>query len=388
MAEQVKLLYTFCKGNFKDFVKAMNKNVAMMEFLDTVRNDKEIPNENYAREVEELFTLGVEDSFGVPNYAQDDIVQIARAFTGWNYDRRGDAYLDENHHDFMADWPARGPKVIYQTVGGFGAAGRSFTTGGEGAGEIDAVVDIIFDHTDSGGGSTVGRRTARRLLEYLAHPNPSLSLIDAVLAASGFATTWNISALVRAILVHDGFYESAAPAPYGPTTKKSVRWPVDYVLTTLRLLKMKPKSKSMYIDGGSYRNVYDHLTNMGQTLLNPPSVFGWDWETSWISSATLLARFTFARDLVAARGSGSSSFHADKVMNVGLTSPGAIVDAVTGLFGVTNQFTAGERQALIDYLTDSGAVTSLDIKNDEHDREVKLHGLFALVMQSPQYNLH
>ena len=75
-------------------------------------------------------------------------------------------------------------------------------------------------------------------------------------------------------------------------------------------------------------------------------------------------------------------------MNLNLTVPGTIVDTVTDFFGITDQFTASERQGLIDYLTDNGAVSSLNIKNDEHDREVKLHGLFALVMQSPQYNLH
>ena len=151
---------------------------------------------------------------------------------------------------------------------------------------------------------------------------------------------------------------------------------------------MKPKSKYLYIDGGSFRNIYDQLTNMGQTLLDPPSVFGWDWESSWISSATLLARYAFSRDLIAARGSGSSGFHPEKIINVNLTNPGLIVDAVIDLFEVTDQFTAAERQALVDYLTDNGAVASLNIKTNEHDREVKLHGLFALVMQSPQYNLH
>ena len=61
MAGYVQLLHTYAKGNFKDFVKAMNKNPAMMEYLDTVRNDDDVPNENYARELQELFTLGVKD---------------------------------------------------------------------------------------------------------------------------------------------------------------------------------------------------------------------------------------------------------------------------------------------------------------------------------------
>jgi uncharacterized protein (DUF1800 family) len=88
MADQIQLLYQLCKGDMRALVKAISKNPAMMEFLDTVRNDKDVPNENYARELQELFTLGVEDFAGNPNYTQDDIVQIARAFTGWRYDGR------------------------------------------------------------------------------------------------------------------------------------------------------------------------------------------------------------------------------------------------------------------------------------------------------------
>ena len=68
---------------------------------------------------------------------------------------------------------------------------------------------------------------------------------------------------------------------------------------------------------------------MGQILFEPPSVFGWDWETAWVSSATLLARYGFARDLTGARGERRTSFRPEKLVDLGLTDPGAIVDAVT-----------------------------------------------------------
>src|SRR6185369_13586922 len=196
MAQQNLLIRLFCKGNFRDFVKAMNKNPAMMEFLDTVRNRRHVPNENYARELQELFTLGVVDTAGNPNYTQDDIVQIARAFTGWRYDdKTATAFLDIDRHDMTADFPERGPKVIYTTVGGFGPSGRSFTVNGEGEPEIDSVIDIIFAHRDSDGKGTVARRTARRLLEYFAHASPDTSVVDDVVMASSFETTWDIGAL-------------------------------------------------------------------------------------------------------------------------------------------------------------------------------------------------
>jgi len=386
MADQIELLYTQCAGDMRVLVKSINKNPAMMEFLDTVRNRKAIPNENYARELQELFTLGVEDFAGNPNYTQEDIVQIARAFTGWDYDR--DAFLDDNRHDFMDDFPARGPKVIYKTTGGFGPGGRSFTVNGEGEAEIDTVIDIIFQHRDTDGKNTVARRTARRLLEYFAHPDPDDAVVDEVVMNSGFDTNFNIAGLVRAILVHDAFYESGAAAPFTASTKKSVKWPVDFLVSTVRLLNIKLKGKDQTLEGGNFASALDHLSNMGQVLMDPPSVFGWDWETSWISSATLLARYGFARDLTAARGRGGTSFRPERLVDLGTRTAGAIVDDVTDVLGVTDQLSGSERGALVQYVSDGGGANATVDLDDYDVRNTKLHGLFALVMQSPAYQLH
>jgi uncharacterized protein (DUF1800 family) len=386
MAEYVRVLHSHALGNLRDFVKAINKNPAMMEFLDTAKNRKAQPNENYARELQELFTLGVNDLLGQPNYTQADIVQIARAFTGWRYDDQGTAYLDTARHDYEADYPARGPKVIFQSTGGFGAGGRDFTANGEGEAEIDEVVDIIFEHTDSQGESTVARRTTQRLLEFLCHDSPSLAVVDQIVAVSGFASSWDVRALVRTILVHDVFYETAVPAPFAAGTRKSVKWPVDYVVSTMRLLRLKPKGRPAWIPGGNYLSLRDHLENMGQVLMQPPSVFGWNWETAWLSSGALLARYGFARDLVSMRY-GNPTFNPALVMDVGLTDPEAIVEAVIAVFAIDDQVDAADKQRLIDYVTDNGATTSLDL-NDYDVRNNKLHGLFALVMQLPVYQLH
>ena len=395
MANQIKTLHRMCAGSMKDLVKAMNIDAAMMEFLDTVRNRKHTPNENYARELQELFTLGVKDltaSPGVDNYTQEDIVQIARAFTGWDYDDRGVAFFDDNRHDYTADFPGRGPKVIYQSTGGFGASGRDFTVNGEGEAEIGTVIDIIFDHTDSLGNPTVTRRTASRLLEYFAHPNPDVTVADAVVGTSNFDTQFNIASLVRAILVHDSFYDSMAAAPFTASTKKSVKWPIDYVVGTLRMLGVRLYGRDQILEGGNYNNLLTHLDNMGQILLDPPSVFGWDWETAWISSATLLARAGFARDATSARGRSGTSFKSEKLKTttggylVDLSDPGDIVDAVTTLLGVEDQITSAERTVLVDYVSDNGMNGSLDL-HDYDTRQSKLHGLFALVLQSPAYQV-
>lgn len=391
MGDQIRLLHGNAKGNFRTFLKEMNRNAAMMEWLDTVRNDKDIPNENYARELQELFTLGVNDLAPTPqpNYTQTDIVQVARAFTGWRYDGRSrEAYLADSEHDFNADYEAeRGPKVIYKTTGGFGAAGRNYapTASDEGPQEIDAIIDIILEHTDSQGKNTVARRTAYRLCQYLAHDKPSITgFVDQVVADSGFDTSWDIQALVRSILCHDDFYLTSS-SDYSVNGKKSVKWPIDLVVSTMRLLEMKPVGRYFQILGGSYRSMLDHLTDMGQVIADPPSVFGWDWETAWLSSATLLSRYNFARDLTSARDGGA--FKPEKLMDTSLSDPGDILDAAAEVLGLQDHLTAPEKTVLIDYLTDDGATSTLNL--DDYDtRNIKLHGLFALLMQSPAYQLH
>lgn len=381
MANQQRLLRTMAKGDMRALVKAIGKDAAMIEFLDTVRNDKDIPNENYARELMELFTLGVFDSAGNPNYTQQDIVQIARAFTGWRYTRTGKPYLDDGQHDFNAEFSVeRGPKRIFETRGQI-PGGADFDVNGEGAPEIDTVVDILFMHRDTDGKNTIARRTARRLLEFYVGPNPSLGVIDAVVTQSSFDTTFNIQALVRAIFCHDAFYATAQP--FGPGVTKSVKWPVDYAIGSMRLLSMKFAGGNKYIPGGSYTGIFTHMENMGQILLDPPSVFGWDWETSWLSSSTLLARYNFARDIVAARGGGR--FRPEKIMDMSLTDPADIVDAVLDALDCGHNFAAGDRTVCEQYLTDNGTTTP-DLQDYDYVNE-KLHGLFELVMKSPGYQV-
>jgi hypothetical protein len=152
---------------------------------------------------------------------------------------------------------------------------------------------------------------------------------------------------------------------------------------------MKLKGRYQSTQGGSYASVRDHLTNMGQILFEPPSVFGWDWELSWMSSSTLLARYGFARDLIASRDGGSSSFVPGKVLGASvfdLTDAGQIVDAVADALGVDILDPSAERTALIDYLTDSSPATPVDL-HDSDTVERKLHGLFGLLLQSPAFQL-
>ena len=128
-----------------------------------------------------------------------------------------------------------------------------------------------------------------------------------------------------------------------------MKWPIDHIVSTLRLLGMKPKGKELIFGNTT---VSDSLISMGQVLLEPPSVFGWDWEKAWMSSTTMRSRAAFARDVSTAQNGGKTSFLPGKLIDLGLTNAGAIVDAATDRLGITDQIASADRDALIDYLVD------------------------------------
>ena len=393
MASQNRTLRIHCKDDFRAMMHAINRDPAMMEFLDTVRNRRAVPNENYSRELMELFCLGVFDLDGQPTYTQEDIVQIARAFTGWRVSDKGQAYLNESQHDRGTGnpgdpYPDRGPKVIFQGNPAFGPGGYDFgaAAGTNYAAEIDEVMNAIIAHQDSAGRNTVAHWIAYRLITFFADPEPTNAYVESVVSASGFDSSFVVADLLRAIFVGDEFY-----APVNDPSKRSVKWPVDYVVSTLRLLGVKLKGKYQFIDGGSYGTAQDALSNMGQLLLEPPSVFGWDWESSWINSSTLLARYGFVRDVISARGKGQTAFRPElhfAFAGSADVDPAAVVAAVTELLGVADSFGPGSdnRNALIDYLTD-GFGGTVDF-SDYATRDKKLRGVVLLVTQSPAYMLH
>jgi len=394
MRNQNRLLRQYCQGDFKALVKAINLDAAMMDFLNTSDNSKAEPNENYARELLELFTLGVHDASGVTNYTQADIVQIARAFTGWRHDSAGTPALVPGLHDFSdgtGEFASRGPKVIFKTRGGFGPGGRSFTVNGSGEAEIDTVIDILFDHTDSTGHKTVARYVGRRLVEYFAYPGVDIAVVDELIDDSNFGNTWDIASFLRALFVHDEFYRSGAPI--GTATVKSVKWPIDLVIGTYRQLGVKPKGRALATrPQGSAQSLRAALEDMGQVLLSPPSVFGWDTELDWVSGFAMLSRYALVRDICYSNDGSSHSLRPERLIDRALTDPNQIVAAVAYALGLADQdgsnsqLTAQDVATLVAFLTDDGASPSIDQFSLAGDRKVR--GVFALLLQSAAYQLH
>lgn len=349
-------------GSFRDLCYAVTRDAAMLDFLDGFRNQVESPNENYGRELMELFMLGVVDSNGVENYTQEDVRQLARACTGFRAerDKKGRftdrVYLDPSRFD-------DGTKTIfagmpYEASGNLGvenADGIPFPGGLN-------VIDLLLLHTDSDGRPTTARFLARKLWEWFAYPDPPIDLVDE-LADVFVAAGYQIAPLVKAILTHDEFYTDAARASTAKT-------PADYALQAMEVLGAKSNMKELP----------DYVRAMGLDLFNPPGVNGWNHSEAWLSTSRFLERFEFAQDLAAGRSKKVFSVNPKKLLDASATTTGALVDGLLARFGLT--VPAATRQQLIDYV-DGGAALG-----DDEWLEVKFRGLLLLLLTLPEYQVH
>jgi len=241
MFKQNQLLRGMSMGNFEDLLMSITEDPAMLIWLDGARNRKGAANENYGREVMEVFTIGR------GNYTEDDVRAAERAFTGYTLSKNGEAMFRPRLHDDT-------PKTFLGQTGNFGPTD---------------IVHILANHP------ATARNLTTQLFEFFAYPNPASDVVDKlsnVYTNSG----GNIGTVVEAILKSDEFI---SPQAY----LANIKSPVEYVVSALRSL------------GASANPVLTIriLNSMGQLPFDPPSVFGWPSGTAWINTSTMLDRINF-----------------------------------------------------------------------------------------------
>jgi uncharacterized protein (DUF1800 family) len=352
-------------GNFRDLAFLVTRDAAMLTYLNGFQNRDENPNENYARELMELFLLGREDMNGEANYTQDDVVELARACTGFGLlykkNKRTDTVIlySDNFDAGVKTLFAGKPYEVTGNLGVENADGLPFPADRN-------VIDILFTHTDSDGRPTTARFITKKLWEWFVYKNPDKVGIVDPLADVFVASGYDIRTLVRAILVHDEFYGDTARSGTAKT-------PVDFANQLVNALAVK----------SSFEALPGALERMGMDLFNPPSVNGWNHSESWLATARFRERFFLAQRIAAGRSKKDSGYQTkvDKLLDPTVTSSGDIVDTMLARFGVTG-VPAASRQALIDYL-ETGAALS-----DEEWLEVKFRGLLVLIFTLPEFQVH
>jgi len=356
MSFQNRTFREFGMGSFHTLCHQVTRDPAMLVFLDGKDNRASNLNENYGREIMELFVLGESDINGVPNYTQADVEEISRALTGYRID--GDAgVLRGNRFD-------DGSKTLFAGTGheATGVLGVESTLG-ELYPPATNVIDILFGHRDSDGALTMPRFLGRKLWEYFAYPNPDIALIDEITTnfiAGGFV----IQDLLQAIFTHDEFYSDEAKS-------STVRNPVEFAVSSIRALEAR----------GNMNELPFQLDEMGMTLFEPPSVNGWSQGLPWVSSGQFLARLDFAQACAAGR-SNTLKLIPKKLVPKTATSAAEVVDAILKRLQIQHAVPADARAALITYL---------DGETDFRDPVVldtKVRGAVALILQMPEVQVH
>jgi hypothetical protein len=237
-------------GPFRELCAAMALDPAMLVWLDGRDNANKAPNENFAREIMELFTLGE------GHYTEDDIREAARCFTGWRIrPENGEAFFAARRHD-------GGQKTIFGQSGNFGAA---------------EAAEIICAQP------RCAEFLAEKLWEFYAYPKPDRDLVQS-LAAHYRSNDLHSGELLRMMFTHPEFYAAKARA-------SQVKSPVQWMVQASRELgrQLLPPALALPL-----------AAELGQNLFHPPSVKGWDGGTAWINSGTLIRRSNTARLFVAA----------------------------------------------------------------------------------------
>jgi uncharacterized protein (DUF1800 family) len=248
MYTQNLLFRKMALGNFDDLLKAVSKDPAMMVYLDTENNRKGKPNENYARELMELFTTGI------GHYTEGDVRESARAFTGWTL-KGGKQLRYTMESAFNAKYFDNGLKIFMGKTGNF--------TG-------DDIVEMLVPLR------ATAERLSTRLFSFFAYSNPEPEIVRH-LADTFQQSRYNVGAVVKEIFSLDAFY---SPKAY----RALIKSPAELAAQTLRATGSDIKA---------YAPAVAASAAMGQVLFYPPNVAGWPAGTSWINSSTLLTRVNF-----------------------------------------------------------------------------------------------
>jgi hypothetical protein len=256
MFRQNCLIRAHSLGHFRPFVHAIAKDPAMLFWLDSNSNVRGRPNENFARELMELFTMGV------GNYTEKDVREAARAFTGWHTNGETFTFKPELHDG--------GPKTILGRTGNWNG---------------DDVIRLILDRP------ATARFLVRKLYHFLVSENaePPDSFLEPL--ADGFRKSgYDISALLRAMLSSKHFFSDYA-------FRQRIKSPVEYVLSAVRTVYRRYSEADAEYKPLPQQVLVPWLWAMGQVLFAPPNVKGWPGGRSWLNTSTLLARDNFSAAL-------------------------------------------------------------------------------------------
>ena len=308
MIQQNEILRKNALGNFKNLLTEVSKDPAMLIWLDGQDNVKGHANENFAREVMELFTLGV------GHYTEKDIQEAARAFTGWSYVRNG-RNVNKANAEFMFKPVLHddGTKTVFGKTGNFSG---------------DDVIGMLCANP----------RTAEyittKIWTWFVYPNPDPATLKPFVD-DFYRSGLDIKTLVRSIVESNEFYSDRA-------YRKVIKSPLDFCLATARAMGVgETMATQLAPTGTDEKNsrarvapaagVSSAMKSQGMWLFYPPDVSGWKPGEAWITSATMVERINWANKLMGTARGGLARYPIYSIL-AGDPSPMGIAQKLASMY--------------------------------------------------------
>ncbi len=376
MVRYVETLTKHALGNFRTLLGAMTREPAMLRWLDTDLSVKGRPNENFAREVLELFTVGI------GNYSEKDIRELSRAFTGWGlravYRGGTPAQNRAQIEDAMAmdrplvassyseDLHDDGPKTILGKSANF---------------DTDSALDLIAARPET------ARYLCTKLWEFYAYANPEPKVVERLMKAY-VEGKYEIKPILRSIVTSKEFWSDRAQ-------RTIIKSPADVVVGVVRNIglgdaayaqRQPGTARTKPIEGpvaGLAELVAGPMRRQGMRLLYPPDVAGWEWGEAWVSPAMMTERIRFADLLVGPRrGPGVLNLNQAKLMAASPASPDEAIDAIAGLLDV--DIPADRRGVLAEAFEKGGGLAALQ---NQKTAPGVIRPLTKLIFGMPEFQL-
>jgi uncharacterized protein (DUF1800 family) len=330
--DQLELFRRFGMGSFKDLLIEISRNPAMVYFLDNCLSHKGAINENYGRELLELFSMGV-GMDGKFNYTEDDVKECSRAFTGWTIANNVPSQpygLYAAQFRYNPDDHDEGEKTFLGHTGNFNG---------------EDIIDIICQQP------ATARFLSRHLYNYFVADDAQVPAwmetpprdpeTIKMLEDEYFRSGYNIRSMLKVLFLSDAFKNARFA---------KIKGPVETVISTMRLIGDWTEPKP------GFEPVFDEMKHMGQELLNPPSVEGWHTGKEWIDGGTLVQRINFIADRL-----GDLTYPGVRDMVNALASEGPVLspeDLVEGCLRRLGHYELADetRRMLVEHARKSGAL--------------------------------
>ena len=346
---QLEMLRDNALGNFRDILVNIAQDTAMLFWLDGYNNTRLRPQENFGREIMELFTMGV------GHYTESDVYAAARVFTGWNLMRPGAAADGSQHYQFQYvpnqhDTDAKTFSFAIYPDGGKTIAARAAASGMQDGLDF---IDGLAAHPET------GRYLAKKLYRFFVSEVGDISEAWVTRVASVYQRSrYDMKAVMQEVLLSREFWDQD-----NYFTRYS--WPVEFVVRAL---------KDIGWTGFSVNDALAPLLNMGQNLYDPPDVAGWDLGQSWFSTGSMLARMNFASQLA-----GNQKFRLGAAALPLASTPNALLSFVLESLK-TPPLARAVTDELSNYLRATGPWTGTKTQVDN-----KVAGLVHLVAGTAEY---